>query len=149
MRVVLQRVKWARVIVGDEVVGEIERGLLILLGIARGDFEEMVLPMARKVAGLRIFADDADKMNLSLGDVGGGALVVSQFTLFADCRKGRRPYFGYSEAPERAAQLYQAFCQGLSEVGVHRVESGRFGAMMQVELCNDGPVTIILNSEDL
>ena len=145
MRAVLQRVSRARVVVGDEVVGEVGRGLLVLLGVAPGDTADDVRWLADKVVGLRVFADEQDKMNRSVVDVGGGVLVVSQFTLHGDCRKGRRPSFVGAAAPEVAVPLYEAFVDAVRALGVF-VATGRFGAMMQVELVNDGPVTLILDS---
>jgi D-aminoacyl-tRNA deacylase len=146
MRVVLQRVKWASVCVEGECIGEIEAGLLVLLGIAQGDTPQTASALAKKIAELRIFSDARGKMNDSLLQNEGGALVVSQFTLFADCNQGRRPFFGGAEAPEKAAPLCDAFAAALKDIGVKRVETGRFGADMQVELCNDGPVTILLDA---
>jgi D-tyrosyl-tRNA(Tyr) deacylase len=145
MRVVLQRVSKARVVVGDEVVGEIGPGLLVLLGVAPDDTDADVQKLADKVVDLRIFADEADKMNRSVAEVGGGVLVVSQFTLYGDCRKGRRPSFVGAAGPEIAVPLYEAFVNAVRALGVP-VATGRFGAMMQVELVNDGPVTLILDS---
>ena len=145
MRAVLQRVRRARVVVGDEVVGAIERGLLVLLGVAPDDTPEAASKLADKIAGLRIFADAEDKMNLSVQDVGGSVLVVSQFTLYGDCRKGRRPSFVAAAPPEIAVPLYEGFVAALRALGVP-VQTGRFGAMMQVELVNDGPVTLILDT---
>ena len=147
MRAVLQRVTRASVVVGTEVVGAIEGGLLILLGVAPEDTEDDVRKLADKVVGLRIFADEADKMNRSVADVGGGVLVVSQFTLYADCRKGRRPSFIGAAGPELAVPLYEAFVNAVRALGVP-VATGRFGAMMRVELVNDGPVTLILDTRD-
>lgn len=148
MKAVLQRVSRAQVTVGDEVTGQIDRGLLILLGVAADDPPEAEEVLAKKVANLRIFQDDADKMNLSVLDVGGAALVVSQFTLLADCRKGRRPSFLGAGSPEVANQRYEAFCERLRGHGL-RVETGRFAASMNVELVNQGPVTILLDTADL
>ncbi len=148
MRAVVQRVQWAHVRVDNEVKGEIEGGLMILLGVAQGDDEDRADKLAKKLVDLRIFEDDLGKMNRSLLDVGGSALVVSQFTLFADLRKGRRPFFGGAEAPERAAALCDYFCQRMRGLGI-QTETGVFGAMMKVELCNDGPVTIVIDSCDL
>ena len=148
MRALLQRVDWARVRVAGEIVGEIEKGLLILLGVGQGDDEATADFVAQKTAELRIFADDADKMNLSLRDVAGGALVVSQFTLYADSKKGRRPFFGSAAAPERASALCDHFVRALQGRGIE-VATGRFGAMMEVELQNAGPVTIMLDSAEL
>src|SRR5205809_459017 len=132
MRAVLQRVSRARVLVGDEVVGAIEHGLLLLLAVAPEDTETEVRWLADKIVNLRIFRDDADKMNRSVGDVGGGVLVVSQFTLYGDCRKGRRPSFIGAAGPEIAVPLYEAFVNAVRALGVP-VTTGRFGAMMQVE----------------
>jgi D-tyrosyl-tRNA(Tyr) deacylase len=145
MRVVLQRVSRARVVVGDEVVGSVERGLLVLLGVAPTDSEADARWLADKVVNLRIFPDESDKMNRSVADVAGGVLVVSQFTLYGDSRKGRRPSFIGAAGPEIAVPLYEAFVNAVRALGVP-VATGRFGAMMQVELVNDGPVTLILES---
>jgi D-tyrosyl-tRNA(Tyr) deacylase len=134
----------ASVTVGKAEVGAIERGLLILLGVTHDDGEEQVAWLANKVAGLRIFEDDEGKMNLSLLDVGGGALVVSQFTLYGDARRGRRPSFTAAARPEVAEPLCDRFVELLHEAGVTQVESGAFGAHMMVEIHNDGPVTLIL-----
>ena len=148
MRAVIQRVGRAKVSVDGETIGEIGLGLLVLLGAARGDSENLVQQMVDKIINLRIFPDSDDKMNLSLLDVQGEVLVVSQFTLFADCTRGRRPFFGDAEEPERADHLCGVFQKSLSDKGVV-VGTGRFGAMMDVELMNHGPVTIILDSDDL
>jgi D-aminoacyl-tRNA deacylase len=148
MIALLQRVSQAEVRVEGASVGKIDGGLLILLGVLEGDGPAEVELLADKAAKLRIFRDDAGKMNRSLVDVEGAALVVSQFTLAADCRKGRRPSFNKAAAPERATELYELFCQMLRGLGVV-VETGRFGAMMDVQLTNDGPVTISLDSEEL
>jgi D-tyrosyl-tRNA(Tyr) deacylase len=145
MRAVLQRVTGARVVIGDEVAGAIDRGLLVLLGVAPGDTAEGAAWLADKVAGLRIFNDADGKMNLSVEDVGGAALVVSQFTLYGDCRKGRRPSFVGAAPPETAVPRYEAFVNALRARGLP-VQTGRFGAMMRVELVNDGPVTLILET---
>jgi D-aminoacyl-tRNA deacylase len=145
MRAVVQRVAWARVSVAGEVVGAIERGLLVLLGVGRGDDEAVADGLAVKIAEMRIFADAEDKMNRSLRDVGGACLVVSQFTLYADTRRGRRPFFGDAEEPKAARALCERFCSAMRARGIE-VANGRFGAMMQVELCNDGPVTIWLDT---
>ena len=145
MRAVLQRVRRARVVVGEEVVGEIGRGLLVLLGVSRQDTPQDATRLADKIVALRIFADAEDKMNLGVADVGGSVLVVSQFTLYGDCRKGRRPSFIDAAPPEIAIPLYEAFINAVKAEGVP-VATGRFGAMMQVELVNDGPVTLILDS---
>ena len=145
MRAVVQRVSQASVTVGDEVVGAIGQGLLILLGIGVGDSEAEARLLAEKTANLRIFADEEGRFNRSLLDVGGEALVVSQFTLYADTRRGRRPSFSDAAPPEIAAPLVDIFADELRRLGV-AVSTGRFGAMMQVALVNDGPVTILLDS---
>ena len=148
MRVVLQRVRHACVRVDDAVVGEIGGGFLALTGIAADDTPATVDAMAAKVAGLRIFDDADGRFNLALADVGGSVLVVSQFTLIADLRRGRRPSFLGAARPEVAEPLVERFAAGLRTAGVP-VESGRFGAHMDVELVNDGPVTLVLDSADL
>ena len=148
MRVVLQRVTRAAVSVDDRVIGAIADGLLILLGVAEGDTEVQAEALAAKVAGLRIFADTDGRFNLSLLDVGGAALVVSQFTLHADVRKGRRPSFTAAARPEAAEPLVNHFAESLRTQGVP-VETGEFGALMSVELVNDGPFTIVIDSSDL
>ena len=145
MRAVVQRVRSARVVVGDEVVGAIGQGLLVLLGVAPTDTAAEVQWLADKIVGLRIFRDADDKMNLGVTDVGGGVLVVSQFTLYGDCRKGRRPSFIGAAPPEIAEPLYEAFVNAVRAQGVPTA-TGRFGAMMQVELVNDGPVTLIIDT---
>ncbi len=145
MRAVIQRVSEARVTVEGETVGEIGKGLVVLVGVTHDDTEDDARWLARKVAGLRIFEDEAGKMNRSVQDVGGAVLVVSQFTLYADARKGRRPSFVNAARPEVAEPLITAFCQFLEQEGVP-VATGRFRAMMQVCLCNDGPVTIIVDT---
>jgi D-tyrosyl-tRNA(Tyr) deacylase len=147
MRAVIQRVSSARVIVDGEIVGEIGRGLLVLLGVTHADTEVEARKLAEKIAGLRIFADDDDKMNRDVSDVAGGVLVVSQFTLHGDCRKGRRPSFVAAARPEQAEPLYEKFLIYLRGVGI-KTATGKFGAMMQVELVNDGPVTLILDTEE-
>jgi D-tyrosyl-tRNA(Tyr) deacylase len=143
VRAVVQRVSEARVSVDGEVVGEIGQGLCVLLGVSREDGEGEAARLADKVAKLRIFENEDGRFDRSLLDVGGEALVVSQFTLIADTAKGNRPSFSEAAAPEAAEQLYESFCAALREAGV-RVETGRFGARMAVELVNDGPVTIVL-----
>lgn len=148
MRVVLQRVSRAGVSVDGVTVGAIERGFLALVGVGRDDPDEHAGKLAEKVTGLRVFADEAGKMNLALADVGGAVLVVSQFTLYGDTRKGRRPSFTGAEEPERAAALVEAFAAGVESRGIP-VARGVFGADMQVELCNDGPVTLILDATAL
>ena len=148
MRLVLQRVTSASVRVDGDVVGEIGRGLLILVGAAEGDADRQAEALAGKVAGLRIFADADGRFNDSLLDIGGSALVVSQFTLHADVRKGRRPSFTGAARPEVAEPLIEHFAQCLRDEGVP-VETGVFGAMMAVELVNEGPFTIVIDSADL
>ena len=146
MRCVVQRVSRARVTVGGEVTGEIGRGLLVLLGVSRDDSEAEALFLVDKTLNLRIFEDDEDRMNLSLLEVGGELLVVSQFTLYGDARKGRRPSFIAAAAPDDANRLYEFFVAEARKQ-VIKVETGRFQAMMDVELVNDGPVTILLDSD--
>ena len=148
MRLVLQRVTRASVTVDDAVVGSVGAGLLILVGVAEGDNEAQADALARKVAGLRIFADSDGRFNESVRDVGGSALVVSQFTLHADVRKGRRPSFVQAARPEVAEPLVDRFAETLRNQGIH-VETGVFGAAMSVELVNDGPFTIVIDSADL
>lgn len=145
MRAVVQRVSQASVTVDGDVVGKIETGFLILLGVAADDSQQDVIWLAAKVAGLRVFEDDDEKMNLDLKDIGGAALVVSQFTLLGDCRKGRRPSFVAAARPELANRLYQSFVAELRGLGVP-VETGTFQADMDVALINDGPVTLMLDS---
>jgi len=144
MRVVVQRVTSASVTVDDDVVGSIGRGLLVLLGVSADDGQSEVDWMADKLTGLRIFPDDAGKMNLSLLDEDLEMLVVSQFTLYGDCRKGRRPSFVKAGPPEHAQPTYEAFCVALRARGVRHVAQGRFQAKMEVHLVNDGPVTLVL-----
>jgi D-tyrosyl-tRNA(Tyr) deacylase len=144
VRVVLQRVSRARVNVEGRVTGEIGVGLLLLVGFTAGDDEAALEWMADKVVGLRVFSDPEGKMNLSLGDVGGGLLVVSQFTLYGDTRKGRRPSFVHAAPPSVAIPLYEKFLEILAGRSGTPVQSGEFGAMMDVELVNDGPVTLVL-----
>ena len=145
MRAVCQRVSEARVRVAGAVVGEVGPGLCVLLGVAAGDTADAAARLAAKVARLRVFADDAGRFDRSLLDVGGGALVVSQFTLLADTAKGNRPSFAGAAPPGEAEQQYERFCDELRALGV-RVETGAFGAKMAVEIVNDGPVTIILDA---
>jgi len=147
MRAVLQRVTKGSVSVGAELVGQIRRGLVVLLGIKEGDSEAEALWLAQKVVNLRIFEDEQGKFNRSLLDVQGAALVVSQFTLYGDARRGRRPSFSDAAPPEEAAPLVNRFAGLLREQGVKQVECGRFQAMMLVEIHNDGPVTIILDTD--
>ena len=146
MRAVLQRVRRGRVLVDEDVVAEIGRGIVILLGVGREDTEKEAAWLAKKCATLRIFEDTDGKTNLSVQEVGGGILVVSQFTLYADTRKGRRPSFINAGAPEIAEPLVDAFAQQLTALGL-RVERGVFGAHMVVDMENDGPVTILLERE--
>lgn len=145
MRAVIQRVSSARVVVAGETVGAIEQGLLVLLGVTHTDTESEARWLAEKIAGLRIFQDDDGKMNRDVAEVGGKVLVVSQFTLYGECQKGRRPSFIDAARPEQAEPLYESFVNAFKAVGI-RTATGRFGAMMQVELINDGPVTIIIDS---
>jgi D-tyrosyl-tRNA(Tyr) deacylase len=147
MKVVLQRVSRAAVRVGGSSVGEIGEGLLLLVGFRTGDGEEQISWMADKVLGLRIFPDDAGKMNLGLAEVGGDLLVVSQFTLYGDTQKGRRPSFVHAAHPDIAAPLYERFISVLKDRCSGRVETGEFGATMAVELVNDGPVTLVLERD--
>ncbi|MXX47555.1 MAG: D-tyrosyl-tRNA(Tyr) deacylase [Chloroflexi bacterium] len=148
MKVVLQRVSRASVSVDGTVVGAIDHGLLILVGVADGDSPSQVEALARKVAGLRIFADSEGRFNESLLDVGGAALVISQFTLHADVRKGRRPSFTSAARPELAEPLVEHFAESLRGQEVP-VQTGEFGAMMSVELINNGPFTVVIDSADL
>jgi D-tyrosyl-tRNA(Tyr) deacylase len=144
LKIVLQRVKNASVTVSGEEISGIGPGLLLLVGIARGDSEAEADWLAEKVAGLRVFADDEGKMNLDVREAGGEVLAISQFTLLADTRKGKRPSFVDAAPPEEAEMLFDYFCEKLREAGVASVETGSFGAMMDVTLVNDGPVTIVL-----
>jgi D-aminoacyl-tRNA deacylase len=146
MRAVVQRVSRARVTVEGRVAGEIAAGLVVLLGVGRNDTSPVAAKMAEKIANLRIFEDDQGKMNRSLLDVHGSALVVSQFTLYGDARGQRRPSFIAAAPPEQAKKLYEAFGEALRNFGI-TVATGIFGAMMSVELVNEGPVTILLDSE--
>ena len=148
MRAIVQRVKSANVQIDGQLVAEIESGLLIYLGISIDDQQSDIDYLIRKIANLRIFRDDDLRMNKSLLDVGGQALVVSQFTLYGDCRKGRRPNFSQAAKPEKAHQLYQVFVNQLLQLGVD-VKTGVFQATMEVELTNDGPITILLDSKKL
>ncbi len=145
MRAVVQRVSRAKVEVNGEVTGEIGLGLLILLGVGREDTEADAIYLAEKIAGLRVFEDDAGKMNLALADVGGSVLAVSQFTLYGDVRRGKRPSFDAAAPPEKARELYEFFVGRIRAAGI-RCETGRFQEMMKVELVNEGPVTILLDS---
>ena len=149
MKAILQRVKFAKVEVDGETVGEIGQGFLVLLGVAQEDDKKEAEVLSNKIAGLRVFTDENDKMNLSLDDIGGEVLVISNFTLCADCSHGRRPSFIAAARPEQAEPLYEYFCQRLRYAGVKKVAQGIFGADMAVSLLNDGPVTIDINSKDL
>ena len=146
MRIVVQRSKKASVTVNEKVIGEIEKGLVLLVGVTHDDTINDANYLADKIVNLRIFEDENGKMNLSLLDVGGSILSISQFTLYGDCRKGRRPNFMAAAKPEEALSPYQYFNQVLSEKNV-KVETGEFGAEMDVDLVNDGPVTLILDSK--
>jgi D-tyrosyl-tRNA(Tyr) deacylase len=145
VRAVVSRVAWARVVADGELAGEIGPGLLVLVGVTHGDGEADAAWLAAKVAALRVFDDDQGKMNRSLADTGGGALVVSQFTLYGDARKGRRPSFVAAAPPDQAAPLVEAVAKALAGEGL-AVATGRFGAAMLVESAGDGPVTILLDS---
>lgn len=147
MRAVVQRVSQASVTVTGEVVGRIETGLLVLVGVAEGDQPEDAIALAEKLTGLRIFPDGDGKMNLSVLDIGGGVLVVSQFTLLGDCRKGRRPSFVAAAEPTVANRLYELLVSELRGRGVASVATGRFQTHMDVSLTNDGPVTLLLDSK--
>jgi D-tyrosyl-tRNA(Tyr) deacylase len=148
MRVVLQRVTRGSVAVDGQIVGEVGPGFVALVGVTHGDTPETAALLARKTANLRVFDDDNGKMNRSPLDVGGGVLVISQFTLYADTRRGRRPGFTDAALPDHAAPLVEAYAAALRAEGITHIGQGIFGAMMQVEIHNDGPVTIILDSRD-
>ena len=148
MRAVLTRVNSASVTIDGEVVGKIGKGFLILLGVGPNDTEKECRYLAEKALGLRIFTDDEDKMNLGLADVGGQVLVVSQFTLYGNCRKGRRPSFVEAAGPELGNRLYEQFLKDCEDLGFPP-QHGQFGASMQVESVNDGPVTLILDTDEL
>lgn len=149
MRVILQRVTAGSVRVDGEVTGEIEGGLVALVGVTHSDSEAEAQKLANKTANLRVFSDKDGKMNLSLLDVAGGVLVVSQFTLYADARKGRRPSYIQAAQPALAEPLVRCYAECLEQAGVSRVAHGVFGALMQVDIHNDGPVTILLDSDQL
>jgi len=149
MRVLLQRVSAGSVQVDGEVTGEIQRGFVALVGVTQADTDAEAEKLALKTANLRVFSDDDGKMNLSLLDVEGGVLVVSQFTLYADARKGRRPSYIQAARPDQAEPLVRRFAESLAQAGVQPVEHGVFGALMQVAIHNDGPVTIMLDSDQL
>ncbi|MEJ2690826.1 MAG: D-aminoacyl-tRNA deacylase [Deltaproteobacteria bacterium] len=146
MRAVIQRVRQASVKVADRETGSIGRGLLVLLGVKEGDSEKDMAYLAEKTMHLRIFEDEKEVMNRSVLDLGAEVLVVSQFTLYGDCRKGRRPSYSKAATPQTANHFYQCFVEAIRQTGL-RVATGEFQAMMQVELINDGPVTILLDSE--
>ena len=146
MRAVVQRVASSRVSVDEHITGEIERGLLVLLGVTLEDSSEDVDYLLEKIVNLRIFEDENEKMNLSLKDINGELLVVSQFTLYGDCRKGRRPNFTNAAKPDLANELYEEFIEKASKQNI-KVGTGKFGANMMVELTNEGPVTILIDSE--
>jgi D-aminoacyl-tRNA deacylase len=145
VRAVVQRVSRAKVTVGGEITGEIERGLLVLLGVGSGDSTADANYLAEKITGLRVFEDSGGKMNLSVSEISGAVLAVSQFTLYGDVRRGRRPSFDAAAAPQPARELYEYFVAKIRAAGL-RCETGRFQEMMQVELVNEGPVTILLDS---
>ncbi len=147
MKVVVQRVSEASVTIDGQIHGKIDKGFLLLVGIQDSDSEEVVRKMADKIARMRIFVDENDKMNLSLSQVNGDILSISQFTLYADCKKGNRPSFSLAGKPEHAKKMYLYFNEYLRSLGL-RVEEGIFGADMKVRLLNDGPVTIILDSNE-
>ncbi|MCH5304619.1 MAG: D-tyrosyl-tRNA(Tyr) deacylase [Ruminococcus sp.] len=149
MRVVLQRVSECSVEIEGKTVSSIKDGFLLLLGIKNGDEKSDAIKLAKKISGLRIFTDENDKMNLSLSDVSGSVIVVSNFTLYADCSHGRRPSFINAARPEISNPLYEFFCDELRNNGVEDVQTGEFGADMKVKLLNDGPVTLVIDSEDL
>ena len=148
MKACVQRVSRAEVRVAGQVVGRIERGLVVLLGVGHGDTPALARQLAEKIAGLRIFEDPQGKMNLGLAEVGGAMLVVSQFTLLADCRKGRRPSFTDAAPPEMAEELYRVFVAAVAERGIPAA-TGQFRQQMEVELVNDGPVTLLLDTAEL
>jgi D-aminoacyl-tRNA deacylase len=148
MRAVVQRVKEARVEVKGEIVGRIREGILLFLGIRKDDTQDDIKYLVEKVLGLRIFEDDAGKMNLSIADVGREILVVSQFTLYGDCRRGRRPSFDEAASPDMAERLYGLFVEEVNKRGL-KVQTGRFRALMDIHLINSGPVTILLDSRKM
>lgn len=149
MKAVIQRVKYASVTVDNEVVGKINEGFLVLLGVGKGDSEAEADLLAAKIAKMRVFCDENGKMNLSLNRIGGEILVISQFTLYANCVHGNRPDFFASEGPVRANELYEYFTEKVKALSECKTEKGIFGADMKVELLNDGPVTIILDTDEL
>ena len=149
MRIVIQRVKYASVTVDGNITGKIDSGIMALIGFKEGDEESLLKPMAEKMTGLRIFEDENERMNLSLADVGGDILAISQFTLYADCRKGKRPSFTDALKPDKANEFYEKFVKICEDLTGKKIETGIFGADMKVELLNDGPVTIILDSDEI
>ena len=149
MRVIVQRVQSSRVEIDGEVSGEIGQGLMVLLGIAEGDGQEQCDFLADKLVHLRIFTDEQEKMNLSLQDINGEMPIVSQFTLYGDCKKGRRPSFVAAARPETAVPLYEYFIDAVKRQGVKKVATGQFGADMQVYIQNDGPVTLMLDTDEI
>lgn len=149
MKAVIQRVSEASVTVDEKIIGQIEWGFLILLGVEKGDDKTEAEVLARKISGLRVFTDENDKMNLALSDIGGGVLVISNFTLCGNCKKGRRPAFDNAARPQEAKELYEYFCECMGINGIDNVQTGEFGADMKVSLLNDGPVTLIVDSKEL
>ena len=149
MKIVIQRVKYASVTIEGKVHGKIDSGIMALIGFKEGDEESLLKPMAEKMTGLRIFEDENERMNLSLADVGGDILAISQFTLYADCRKGKRPSFTDALKPDKANEFYEKFVKICEDLTGKKIETGIFGADMKVELLNDGPVTIILDSDEI
>ena len=149
MRVIVQRVQSSRVEIDGEVSGEIGQGLMVLLGITEGDGQEQCDFLADKLVHLRIFTDEQEKMNLSLQDINGEMLIVSQFTLYGDCKKGRRPSFVAAARPETAVPLYEYFIDAVKRQGVKKVATGQFGADMQVYIQHDGPVTLMLDTDEI
>ena len=149
MRVIVQRVQSSRVEIDGEVSGEIGQGLMVLLGITEGDGQEQCDFLADKLVHLRIFTDEQEKMNLSLQDINGEMLIVSQFTLYGDCKKGRRPSFVAAARPETAVPLYEYFIDAVKRQGVKKVATGPFGADMQVYIQNDGPLTLMLDTDEI
>ena len=149
MRIVIQRVKYASVTVDGNITGKIDGGIMALIGFKEGDEESILKPMAEKMTGLRIFEDENERMNLALADVGGEILAISQFTLYADCKKGKRPSFTDALKPDKAEDLYNKFVKLCNDLTGKETKTGIFGADMKVELLNDGPVTIILDSDEI
>jgi D-tyrosyl-tRNA(Tyr) deacylase len=150
MKAVVQRVSYADVVInGEQKKGPIGTGLLVLLGVMEGDTESQAEFLAKKIAGLRVFSDENGKQNLSLQDVDGELMVISNFTLGADCRHGRRPFYAYSASPDTAQRLYEHFLQAAKKEPVKKVESGEFGAHMEIHMTADGPITLVLDTEEL